>query len=83
MMKAKQSIGRFFRYVRRHPMMYLMLIPGLFFLFIYKFAPLYGILIAFKDYNIFAGENFRFEKDGLHSVTANGKFKMALLLVIE
>ena len=57
MMKAKQSIGRFFRYVRRHPMMYLMLIPGLFFLFIYKFAPLYGILIAFKDYNIFAGSN--------------------------
>ena len=56
-MKAKQSIGRFFRYVRRHPMMYLMLIPGLFFLFIYKFAPLYGILIAFKDYNIFAGSN--------------------------
>lgn len=57
MMKVKQSIGRFFRYVRRHPMMYLMLIPGLFFLFIYKFAPLYGILIAFKDYNIFAGSN--------------------------
>ena len=57
MMKAKQSIGRFFRYVRRHPMMYLMLIPGLFFLFIYKFTPLYGILIAFKDYNIFAGSN--------------------------
>lgn len=56
-MKAKQSIGRFLRYVRRHPMMYLMLIPGLFFLFIYKFAPLYGILIAFKDYNIFAGSN--------------------------
>ena len=36
-----------------------------------------------KDYNISAGENFRFEKDGLHSVTVNGKFKMALLLVIE
>lgn len=36
-----------------------------------------------KDYNTSAGENFRFEKDGLHSVTANGKFKMALLLVIE
>ena len=36
-----------------------------------------------KDYNISAGENFRFEKDGLHSVTANDKFKMALLLVIE
>ena len=38
-------------------MLYLMLIPGLFFLFIYKLAPLYGILIAFKDYNIFLGSN--------------------------
>lgn len=36
-----------------------------------------------KDYEISAGENFRFEKNGLHSVTANGKFKMALLLVLE
>ena len=34
-----------------------MLIPGLFFLFIYKFLPLYGTLIAFKDYNIFTGNN--------------------------
>ena len=47
----------FFQYVKRHPGLYLMLIPGLFFLFIYKFAPLYGILIAFKDYNIFLGKN--------------------------
>ena len=36
-----------------------------------------------KDYVINAGENFRFEKNGLHSVTADEKFKMALLLVIE
>lgn len=36
-----------------------------------------------KDYTISAGENFHFEKNGLHSVTADGKFKMALLLVIE
>ncbi len=34
-----------------------------------------------KDYEIKAGEQFRFEKGGLHSVTADGKFKMALLLV--
>jgi putative aldouronate transport system permease protein len=44
-------------YIKQHPMMYIMLIPGLFFLFIYKLAPLYGILIAFKDYNIFLGDN--------------------------
>ena len=36
-----------------------------------------------KDYELTAGECFRFEKNGLHSVTANGKFKMALLLVLE
>lgn len=36
-----------------------------------------------KDYTISAGENFRFDKDGLHSVTADGRFKMALLLVLE
>ena len=35
------------------------------------------------DYEISAGECFRFEKNGLHSVTANGRFKMALLLVLE
>lgn len=34
-----------------------------------------------KQYPIKEGENFRFEKNGLHSVTADGRFKMALLLV--
>ncbi len=36
-----------------------------------------------KDYEIHAGEQFRFDKGGMHSVTAKGKFKMALLLVLE
>lgn len=36
-----------------------------------------------KDYELTAGQCFRFEKNGLHSVTAQGKFKMSLLLVIE
>lgn len=36
-----------------------------------------------KDYELSEGECFKFEKNGLHSVTANGKFKMALLLVLE
>ena len=33
-----------------------------------------------KDYPISAGETFKFDKNGRHSVTADGKFKMALLL---
>ena len=36
-----------------------------------------------KDYELNEGESFRFEKNGLHSVTAQGKFKMSLLLVLE
>ncbi|MCI5856281.1 MAG: cupin domain-containing protein [Agathobacter sp.] len=36
-----------------------------------------------KDYELKAGECFRFEKNGLHSVTADERFKMALLLVLE
>ena len=35
------------------------------------------------DYELNAGESFRFDKNGLHSVTPQGKFKMSLLLVIE
>ncbi len=53
----RNKLHNFFVYLKQHPMLYLMLLPGLIFLFIYKFAPLYGILMAFKDYNIFAGAN--------------------------
>lgn len=35
-----------------------------------------------KEYPIKAGENFRFAKGGLHSVKADGRFKMALLLTL-
>jgi putative aldouronate transport system permease protein len=53
----KNKVHNFFVYFRQHPMLYAMLVPGLIFLFVYKFTPLYGILMAFKDYNIFAGAN--------------------------
>ena len=36
-----------------------------------------------KEYHIKAGENFKFDKLGKHYVTANNRFKMALLLVLE
>lgn len=36
-----------------------------------------------KDYTIKEGENFKFDKFGKHSVTAKGRFKMALLLMLE
>ncbi|MNO28211.1 putative multiple-sugar transport system permease YteP [compost metagenome] len=34
---------------------YVLLIPGLLFLLLFKYTPLYGVLIAFQDFNIFDG----------------------------
>ena len=45
------------RYIRRHPMLYMMLVPGLILLALFEFLPYYGITMAFKDYNIFAADN--------------------------
>ena len=50
--KFVKKLHNFFVYVKHNPVLYLMLIPGLFFLIVYKFTPLYGILMAFKDYDI-------------------------------
>jgi putative aldouronate transport system permease protein len=60
MQKAKNNVIRkktLATYMKANWVLYVMLIPGLFFLFIYKILPLYGTLIAFKDYNIFLGSN--------------------------
>lgn len=55
--ERKQAIRKKWKWVKGHPWMYLMLIPGLFFVFVYKFWPLYGLAMAFEDYDIFAGSN--------------------------
>ncbi len=36
-----------------------------------------------KEYILHEGESFKFAKNGRHYVKANGKFKMALLIVLE
>lgn len=51
--RIKQTL----RYIRLHPMLYLMLVPGLILLALFEFLPYYGITMAFKDYNIFAADN--------------------------
>lgn len=45
----------FFHYFKKNYELYLMSIPGLLFLIVYKFAPLYGLSLAFKDFNMFLG----------------------------
>lgn len=41
--------------VKKNFDIYLLLIPGLIFIITFKYTPMYGILIAFQDYNIFKG----------------------------
>ena len=36
--------------LRRSPMLYLMLLPGVIYFAVFKYAPMYGITIAFQDY---------------------------------
>ena len=36
-----------------------------------------------KNYEPNAGESFRLDKNSLHGVTAQGRFKMSLLLVLQ
>ncbi|GAA3412391.1 ABC transporter permease [Paenibacillus hodogayensis] len=43
------------RLVWRNIDTYLLLVPGLFLLLLFKFTPMYGVVIAFQDYNIFDG----------------------------
>ncbi len=43
----------FWHRVRKHWDMYLMLIPALAFLILFKYLPMWGIRIAFQDFNIF------------------------------
>lgn len=41
--------------IRKDWDLYLALIPGLAFILLFKYTPMYGIVIAFKDFNIFEG----------------------------
>lgn len=41
--------------VRKDWDLYLLLVPGLIYLLVFQYAPMYGIVIAFQDFNIFQG----------------------------
>ncbi|MFV0502501.1 MAG: ABC transporter permease [Lachnospirales bacterium] len=67
MTKTKEKELRV-RLFKKNWQIYLFLIPGLIFLVFFKYAPMYGLITAFQEYNIFAGiggspwvglENFR------------------------
>ncbi|OAS20490.1 ABC transporter permease [Paenibacillus oryzisoli] len=45
----------FLTFVLKNRALYIMLLPGILFFLVFRYVPLIGSVIAFKDYNIFAG----------------------------
>lgn len=52
---AQSKMQRILRDIRRDKGLYLLLIPGVAYFFIFCYIPLYGLTIAFRDYNIVRG----------------------------
>ncbi|MFB5760894.1 ABC transporter permease [Paenibacillus medicaginis] len=61
--------NRFAQNIRKHWMLYVMIMPGILFYIVFKYVPLAGSIIAFQDYQIFKGilnspwvglDNFKF-----------------------
>lgn len=42
---------RFSAYLRKHWFLYLLMLPGFCFMAVFNYGPMYGILLAFKDYS--------------------------------
>ncbi len=49
------SKNSFMKYFKQNYWLYLFLVPGMIFLLIFKYIPMVGIVIAFKDFNITKG----------------------------
>jgi putative aldouronate transport system permease protein len=49
------KISMFKRRLKKQKWFYLMLLPGLLYFLIYKYVPMWGVLIAFQDYQPFLG----------------------------
>ena len=53
--KPKRSTQSKWEFIKQHRMLYYMLLPGLILTLVFKYFPMYGILLAFKDYNPLQG----------------------------
>jgi putative aldouronate transport system permease protein len=53
------GIGSWFQWLlrdmRRHYILYLMVVPGLLYFLVFRYFPMYGAIIAFKDYRVLEG----------------------------
>ncbi len=51
-LRPGRSLGRD---MRRDYLLYVMLIPGLLYFILFKYVPMYGVTVAFRDYSVFKG----------------------------
>ncbi|HBC99311.1 MAG TPA: protein lplB [Lachnoclostridium sp.] len=79
-------------YLKRKKYLYIMLIPGVFYFLIFHYVPMYGVLIAFKDFSFKKGilgsdwiglKNFRymFQLDNFYTVFKNS-ISLSLLRIV-
>lgn len=52
---ARSSIAEIFSHMRRDRQLLILFIPCLVFYIIFRYGPLYGLIIAFKDYSVYKG----------------------------
>lgn len=52
-MKANRTSNR--KYFKQHIWLYLLLLPGLLYMILFRYVPMGGLIIAFKDYSPFKG----------------------------
>jgi len=53
-LNTKKKKG-FIKYILQNWQLYLLLIPGVVFYIVFRYIPMFGVVIAFKDYGIFQG----------------------------
>lgn len=54
-MRKDVSSLSFLEKIKQQKLLLLMLVPGLLLTFVFRYIPMYGVLIAFKDYNPLKG----------------------------
>ncbi|NOU90709.1 ABC transporter permease subunit [Paenibacillus sp. LMG 31460] len=80
--------NRFLRDYWRHKYLYLMVLPGFLIVLVFAYFPMYGVLIAFKDYNVAKGiwgsdwVGFKYFKEFLNNPMALRTVKNTLVLGI-
>jgi len=53
--RPRTGLSKTLQYVRNRQALYLMVLPGLTILFLFRYVPMFGVVLAFKDYNALEG----------------------------